>query len=303
MNAIVNFDLFTSIPILFYKTIGVSPYQLSNSDSKTYFGWIPWTIFVLSFLNLGLCVLGEMVYFVKQFGNFNNFIEETNLTLCIGFILLSFAKVAAITWKRDQMNRLMTEMELIFPKTRQQQNAYHVDEYAAETLRLMKIYTWIQMVMIWLFNLYPVSDTIIGYITHRTWKVDFPYIIWYPFNPYAPGWFELNYLSQIWAAYVAASAILATDLLLCGIVMQICMHFHHLRATLERLQPTATNANTEWEKLRQCIKTHNRIMRYVVLYTFVTVGQSIFAAFLNNIQFLWKFSFAFCKLNRVFFFY
>lgn len=93
-------------------------------------------------------------------------------------------------------------------------------------------------------------------------STDFPYIIWYPFNPYASGFFELNYLSQMWAAYVSAAGMLATDLLLCGVVEQICMHFEHLNKQLLRMKPNEINGNVEYSQLKKYIRTHNEITRY-----------------------------------------
>lgn len=266
-NNIVHFNDFISIPLKFLYSIGVIPFHLLDANNKyppNSFRIFPLILFVLSFLNLGLLVIGEMIFFVKTFGNFVNFIEETALVLCIGFILLSFVKVITISWKKDQMSRLMTNLERLFPKTKDIQCDYKIEKYLHQTMLLTRIYSIVQMGMIWCFNFYPMSETIIGYVRHRTWKVDFPYYIWYPFNPYAPGFFELNYLSQMWAAYVAAAAILAADVLLCGVVIQICMHFDHLKQKIIELKPTKYNRNIEFARLKQYIKTHNEIIRYTI---------------------------------------
>lgn len=279
---LVRFETFTKLPFIMFRTIGVLPFQTAaskNESASICTGQIiPWTIFYLTYINLGLLVLGEMIYFVLNFGKFSSFVELTSVTLCIGFIWLSFAKVASIIWNRDYTNTVIAELNEMFPQTLWAQNDYQVHAHELHTKRIMIGYSALQMVMIWLFNLYPLSDTIVEYVRDGTWNVDFPYIIWYPFDPYVSGWFEVNFLSQIWAGYVAAAGILATDLLLCSIVLQICMHFDRLCVTLVEMEPPPPptshvigNVGICPKKsallgnrmsIEQSIKVHNKIMKY-----------------------------------------
>lgn len=72
----------------------------------------------------------------------------------------------------------------------------------------------------------------------------------------------MNYATQMWAAYVSAAGMLATDLLVCGAVEQICMHFEYLNKQLFNMKPNERNGVIEYTKLKKCIKTHNEIIRY-----------------------------------------
>lgn len=272
----VLFKTFTKIPLLMFRTIGVQPFQMSTTNGAGGGGSSTklWLIFFLSHINLGLLVLGEMIYFVRNFGKFSSFVELTSVTLCIGFIWLSLTKVASIVWNRDHTNAVIAELNEMFPQNITVQNDYKAPAYASLTKRIMIGYSALQMVMIWLFNLVPFSDAIIQYSRDGTWNVDFPYIIWYPFDPYPSGWFEVNFLLQMWAGYVAAAGILASDLLLCSIVLQICMHFDRLHLTLLEMEPPTSvsnrfhiirsdkRADKRMLSIEQSIKVHNQIIKY-----------------------------------------
>lgn len=221
-----TFDSFTRMPNQFFKSIGLIPYSLHHESNHLQYQLLL-LLFFCSFTNLILLVLGECIYFVKTFGNFKNFVDAVSVALCIGFIFLALAKVGVVFWKRDKMSRLMSDLEQMFPKTDLDAKDYDVAKYRSQTIFLMKFYSIVQMVMIWCFNFYPLTETLSGYMNDGSWEVgsllkrseilkaeisfffsiDFPYIIWYPFNPYASGYFELNYMSQMWAAYVSAAGM------------------------------------------------------------------------------------------------
>lgn len=274
---VVSSKTFKAIPLIFFNTLGVKPFKTLDADNRPITGrsfttFLSWILFFVCYTNMVLLVLGEIVYFMLTFGRLNNFVELTEVMLCIGFILLSIVKVATVIWQRRKTNFLITELNRIFPITPTDQVAYNANDYSKRTVRIMTVYTWLQMVMIWLFNLNPLVDTIIGYISAGTWEMTLPYIIWYPFDPYPRGWFELNFLTQIWAGYASSAGMLATDLLLCGMVMEICMHFDHLSRTLLSLRPGVSriDGNLNFVKdhaiLQECIHRHKKILRYVVLY-------------------------------------
>lgn len=269
---VVSSKNFTAIPLIFFNTLGVQPFQVLDANNRPLTGrsfttFLAWILFFVGYTNMVLLVLGEIVYFLLTFGQFNNFVELTEVMLCIGFILLSIVKVATVIGQRQKTNLLISELSRIFPITLSDQSAYNTEDYTKRTVRMMTVYTWLQMMMIWLFNLTPLVDTIIGYISAGTWEMNLPYIIWYPFDPYPRGWFEVNFVSQIWAGYGSSAGMLATDLLLCGMVMEICMHFDHLSRTLNGLRPGVAQTDSDRISrkddavLHECIQRHKKILR------------------------------------------
>lgn len=258
---LTNFDEFTQLPALFFRTIGVPVFQASAPQTTRRQRLLRFFLFFVSFTNTALCVLGEIIFVCVTFG-VSDFVDITSLVLCIGFILLSFAKVITIMWKQRQLTQLMHDLLRVFPQTHDAQLNYETAEYAAHAKRLMVRYSWVQMVMIWLFNFYPMTNTLMGYVQRGAWEVDFPYIIWYPFDPYGSGWFELNYFSQISAAYFSASAILGTDMLLCGVVLQICMHYDRLRRSLRTYRPNGQrHGQRDCGRMREYVRQHNEVLR------------------------------------------
>lgn len=114
-----TFDSFTRMPNRFFKSIGLIPYTLHNETNLLKYRLLL-LLFVCSFTNVVLLVLGECIYFCKTFGSFKNFVEAVSVTLCIGFIFLALAKVSVVFCKRDKLSRLMTELESMFPKNDQE---------------------------------------------------------------------------------------------------------------------------------------------------------------------------------------
>lgn len=232
-----HFERFTRLPLRFFDTMGIAPFRPTDQPPVTRLrrhllnAW-----FAASFINCALCVLGEIVYMLLTFRR-SDFVQTTSLVMCIGFILLCFVKILTIMWQRGQLDQLMAHLHRMCPRTRTECREYAVDAYVAHAGRLMRLYAWIQMAMIWLFNCYPLTTTVSGWWRTGAWELDFPYVIWYPYDPYGRGWFELNFLSQIWAGYFSASGILAADLLLCGVVVQLCMHYDRLRNRLAVYRP------------------------------------------------------------------
>lgn len=165
-----TFDSFTRMPNQFFKSVGFIPYSLHNEPNQFKYRLLLF-LFFTSFTNLVLLVLGECIYFFKTFGNFKNFVEAVSVALCIGFIFLALAKVFCVFWKRDKMSKLMSDLERMFPKNDLEAKEYNVAKYRSQTIFLMKLYAIVQMVMIWCFNFYPLTETLTGYMNDGSWEV------------------------------------------------------------------------------------------------------------------------------------
>lgn len=264
-NRLIEFEEFTSIPTAFFKTIGVTAVHQTNKKTSRTKQWCLNILFAVSFLNTVLCWLGEITYLCMHFSA-SNFVDLTSLVLCIGFLFLAFVKLGTIIWKHKELKTLVLQLEQMFPQTHEQQMSFETARYAAHAKRLMIVYSWVQMVMIWLFSLYPLADSTINYVRRDVWKLDFPYLIWYPFDPYVSGWFVLNYLSQTWAAFFSATAILATDILLCGLVLQMCMHYDRLAQWLTEYRPNGEcHSAIDYMTMTRNVRLHNTILRMSVV--------------------------------------
>lgn len=255
---IVPIDEFTKLPRFFLSIIGIPTFKVNNVRHFTIN-----FLFYISFINLSLCVLGEMIYLVVSlFKNSGDFIESTFLILCIGFILISIAKALTLVAKMVTLNNLMDQLNEYYPKSAEEQKQYRIAEFVRKTILIMRAYGFVQMFMIWCFNLFPMSSTVSSYLHDHKWSIEFSYLIWYPVDPYRRGFFEVFFLSQFWAAHVSATAICGTDILLCSIVKQICMHLTHLRNSFEKLEPMdQMDEIRKNELIRAYVIKHNLIIK------------------------------------------
>lgn len=256
---------FTNLPRWFFLTIGVLAFQ--NPDQTP----TPRTsrrnvlliaLFIVSFVNTALCVAGEYVFFAIAIRSPDMDAEMlTSLLLCIGYIMLSFAKVFTIWLKRPELDAVMRHFDALWPRSLTAQRHHRVDMYIAQANQLMRTYAYIQMIMIWFFNFFPIASITLYRIAGGglSQRLEFPYPVWYPFDERAPVIFELTYVSQFWAAYFSAVAILGADMLLCSLVVQLCMHYDALAAQLCEYRPVG-GGRADAAQLRRCVQLHDRLL-------------------------------------------
>lgn len=255
-SKVISIDEFSRLPWAILSTVGM-PAVTENNVLKIKINFL----FYASFFNLAGCVFLECVYVMVILADPNkfNFMEVTYLILCIGFIFIAIAKMITLGFKREIISGLVGELYEYFPKTVEEQRIFRVAHYVSRVNIIMRSYTFVQMFMIWCFNLFPLSETLKAYLRDGSWNVDFSYILWYPVDPYKRGFFEVFYASQFWAAHVSATGILAADILLCSIVKQIVMHYTDLCRRLLLLKPPDKLALKETELIKAYIIKHNKI--------------------------------------------
>lgn len=256
-SKLISIDEFSKLPWAILSTIGM-PATTENNVLKIKINFL----FYVSFFNMTGCVFLECVYVAITIGdpiNFN-FMECIYIILCIGFIFIAIAKIVTLVLKRDIISELVGDLYEYFPKTLEDQRIFRVAHWTSRVKLIMRTYTIVQMCMVWCFSLTPLSETIKAYLYDGSWKVNFSYILWYPMDPYQRGFFEVFYMSQIWAAHVSATGILAVDVLLCSIVQQIVMHYADLRRRLYSLKPPDKLALREMQLIKIYIEKHNKIV-------------------------------------------
>lgn len=263
-----HFDEFTKLPFLFFFTIGMVPHQHpAELHQRVWLERFRFAFHAVAYFNCAWCVIGESIYlFLAYSSEFPpDIITTTSLVMCIGILLLSFVKIMTIWWQRDELNAITMHLYDMCPRTPQEQLLYQVDDYVAQAKRQMTIYAWVQMVMIWLFNLFPVMSSVVYWAMGGGWEVDFPYVIWYPFDAYPRGIFEVVFGTQMAAAYFATAGILGADMLLCGLVVQLCMHYDRLTHRLREYTPTgqtgsAAQKRADYAELKACVQLHDRLL-------------------------------------------
>lgn len=194
-----------------------------------------------------------------------HFVDLTENALCIGFSWLSFAKVGTIVWKRHQISGLVTALHHIFPHTAQQQATFRIATFEQSSKRMATAYASLQMVMIVFFSITPLLGAIVRFaLDGGAWSVDFAYHLWYPFDAYQRGVFELVNLFQWCAAYFPAVGIMSTDLLMGGLVSQMCMHFDRIGQQIREYDGSGQRNKSERDNLmalRAHVKYHAQLLR------------------------------------------
>lgn len=260
---------FVGIPVRFFRTIGLVPFHVLPDQTAPPPPTPTWmrVQFLCCMLHLGVCIIGCAVNFIQYGRQPSHFVLAVAVFLYLGFNVLSYAKTLTVLHSRPALTRILSELDAMFPRTVLECIAYRVDHWVHTALRLIRPYSVFQMMMIWFFNLFPLLDALVGLALSggREWRIDYPYEIWYPVPYYERGWFELCYLNQFWGSYCAATGAMATDVLLCAVAAQVCMHFDRLSARVRAMKPRAgRNEAEEFAELTECVRTHMRIIEYVV---------------------------------------
>lgn len=256
---LIEFSKFTNIPRRFCGYIGLIPFyddpSINDVKKYRYKHMIFWTSFVI----LTICLIGEFIYLFKGMGNFKNFLEITALAPCIGFVMLALTKMFAIWYNRPKLTELMNTLKQIYPNRKSQQKKWKVGKYCQSTNSLMFLFSTLYMILIWIFNFMPITITFYKLIKTGEYQRELPYFIWYPFDVYKTGIFEINYLIQVWAGFTAAAGILSADLLFCSVITQICMHFDILGCEIRRIIPG--RSDKDYKNLIDLIHRHNLLIK------------------------------------------
>lgn len=264
-NPIVQIESFTNIPVFFLYTIGVVPFKLLASDKSVSRArrLLENVWFFLCSLNgfygiLSLCMY--MLVYLEQM----NFVDLCEIALCVGFLSLSFAKVGSVVYHKQNLSILYSELAVIFPQTLKKQEQYHSKTFAKTYNRWANIYAWLQMVMIALYSLMPLLNSMLNFSWTGEWNVDYTFRNWYPFESYERGIFEITYLCQLWSAYYAAVGTMGAVLLLSGLVLQFNMQFKHLANRIREFKPSKGHCHN-WAvdrvMIEQIVKYHAKLLR------------------------------------------
>lgn len=258
----LNAYSFVSLALRFSQTIGLTPfYKVINGETQPIPKWKTMMI-TLHNLNTSYFILSEMVFLRFAFRSLETFFEAVEVVMTLTFLSLSFIKVGTIVLGRPVLTWMISELSEMFPKTSNEHREYRTDFYLRKAKQIMRLYSVVQMMMIWMHNASPVVIAVYAYATDGVWQLCLPYKTWYPVNPYARGWFVVNFILQIACAYSSSAGILTADLLLCGLGMQICMQFDRLAIRLKQLKARGGQwARKDFAELRLCVIQHNRLIK------------------------------------------
>lgn len=188
---------------------------------------------------------GESLYIVVAF------------VFTLVYVLSAYSKGILLLLERQCFNDLLMELNKIFPKTEKQQRDYRLNEYLREFNRMAIPIAVIQLIWGQYFSW---SSIAVNYSSSRaengTFEGALPFGENYPFYSYTPISFALMFVSQAFVTYTCTATVYAVNMLLCGLIWQLCMHYSHLMEKLKSFDE-AESEFSESEHLIWCIKEQN----------------------------------------------
>nr|CBW30704.1 odorant receptor [Drosophila pseudoobscura pseudoobscura]CBW30705.1 odorant receptor [Drosophila pseudoobscura pseudoobscura]CBW30706.1 odorant receptor [Drosophila pseudoobscura pseudoobscura] len=264
-NAYIVIEDFMKLPIYFYRTIGLNPYELTGTNNKPGIGFH--ILFLLHMINANMVLALEIFFVYVSFRNNENFIESCMVMSYIGFVIVGDLKIGAVLLQKQKLTNLVRQMESVFPPARQkEQEEYDVRRYLRRCLRYTKGFGGLYMTLVITYNLFAICQySIQKWILHSPHaKQSVPYV---PLTPWTwqDNWkFYPTYLSQSMAGYTATCGHISADLMIFAVAIQVIMHFDRLAKSLTeftvRAQSEEDGAEKDLKKLQELIAYHNKIL-------------------------------------------
>lgn len=233
---LAKMDGFLKYANFFFKAIGLRPYKKA-SEPQTESIWVH-LLFLVNVFNLSYVFILEAVYVLIALATGEHILEAITTMSYIGFVLVCGNKMLFVWWKRPQLSLVMQQLEEVFPRGKDDQIAYRLDQYLTSCSRISFTFAMLYSVLIWTFNLFNVMQYLFYEVVFGTRHVDLtlPYIMYWPWN-WEDNWsFYLLLFSQNFAGYTSAAGQVSTDLMLCAVATLIIMHYDYIARTIETKQ-------------------------------------------------------------------
>lgn len=225
-SELVDIEEFLFVPRLLLKCFGVTSVKREN---ELVFGGS--ALFLLAVGNMLGVIFCEVVYVrLSIAGTIEfNLQEICFIFLCLSYMLWSLLKISYLIGNKRKICLLLAELRAIHPKSIAAQRKYGIAQHVESMKSVMLRYTCILTTSASGYTATPIIDVVKTYAEEGVWNMDFAYFIWYPFDAYRSGIFELCYLSQFYDGICTCIFILGGDLFMFGILSQIFMHYEYLR--------------------------------------------------------------------------
>lgn len=247
---------FFLVPIFFYNCIGssVQPFGRPNSIKKAKKVFY---IFMLNYSTLYCLYTAAYVYYAFGEGNFVD-----GLTACSSFVVgfMSVAKNLNFSYEIRAMTQIKKELEALFP-SEEDQKRYKVKDYQSRNHRVFYYYGLSSMISCTSWVLTPIAIGIFNYIlTGVPYERNLPFYAHYFYDTKSNILvYTTTYFLEIISGFVVSILYFGTDMIMCCIVMQLCMHFDYISTTLEDYKPTGVSRSDQ-EFLLPMIDLHKRCL-------------------------------------------
>lgn len=258
---IIQFNDFIKIPTVSLKTIGLFIGPNDRNNISIVVQRISYLFATVVFAS----TIGQIMFFIKSFTNGSaNFIQNTTVLACITFNALSIGKVFALIKNASRFESLASDLKKYFPITVDEQRDYEVKKHYESAKMITIQYYVVLIALISIFSIFGALGVGSVYKNGNFFMMDFVFPMWYPFDPYYHGIFELMNLIQTCASYAIIVSILAVDCLLLTFLQQVCMHFDQLKKMISAVATETPDKNAETQLIRKRMEKHMRVIKYII---------------------------------------
>ncbi|EDW03137.1 odorant receptor 67a-like [Drosophila grimshawi] len=261
----VTFNDFMSLPVLYYRSIGVDPFE-SISTKATSHRWL-YANFLFQVLNLIFVIVLEAIFVYISFMKSENFVESCMVMGYIGYGLVGELKMITVWLQKPKLTALVREMESIFPSSApEDQRKYHVEHYLQRCRMFTKGFTGFYLVLVALYNLFIVVQFIVQrFITQLPGaQMSMPYSQISPWSVDNSLGFCVMYALQALAGYTSTAGHISSDILIYAVVIQDVMHYDFLSKELVKLDIHTDRVADGYAKdlklLQNLISYHNKLL-------------------------------------------
>ncbi|XP_055913169.1 odorant receptor 85c-like [Eupeodes corollae] len=156
------------------------------------------------------------------------------------------------------LTNLIEALKEIYPTTKEHQRDYQLANYLSKVKFVMHLFVFMYMLLIWSFNLFAVLQYAIAMAVGRPIEQFLPYHVYLPWEWHNTPWYYVLNATEILAGYTAASGFIASDLLLCAIVSQICMHFDYINRKVAEYSPKGGKDDLLY--LNRMVEYHQKVL-------------------------------------------
>ncbi|XP_053949513.1 odorant receptor 85c-like [Anastrepha ludens] len=227
MALIMRFEEFLHLPNFFYRCVGLVLWGPSGGLWQRLF-------FHFSVHNLFLTFLAELYFIVVTFKT--DLIEATMSLSYASYVAVALVKYYYMLRRKKNMIIFLQRLEVIFPRTKLQQENLRLSHYLQLSKFVTKSYTAMYMVLISIYNLYAIGTRLIytNWLHVNVIDPTLPYSASYPWNWHDHWSYYVLYVSQGLAGWHATCTQMALDLLLCTSATQLIMHYDYISLSLEK---------------------------------------------------------------------
>lgn len=274
-SSLVDFEDFFAIPKMFFKAIGMAPYKdESTTAHKTKMEVF---LFSIALLNSVLAI------WVNTMDSLTQTLRELTASLsCFTFLLLAPIKIYNIWSNRAKVDSFIRLMKQQFPKSKEEQAAFDVDNSLKVIIRIEKLYVLTLMLCLWSFNLLSLSKSVIEYLMDSSngFAMRLPYCNWYPYKIDNIWVYLATYVQQSHAGIVASICFLAADIFLFSVISIILMYFRYIQTQLRAM--TVKGHDGDLVNLRIIINFHQVTLNVVDL-TNTVFSTTLLLTFMSSI--------------------